>query len=214
VFDWVVGIIEQLGYVGVLALTALEHVFPPIPSEIIIPFAGFVAARGDLHIGLVVLVGSAGSLAGSTAWFLLGQRVSRRRLREWVSRYGRWLTIGVADIDRAEDWFRQRGHRAVFWGRLIPGIRTYVSLPAGATRMRPAVYFTYTSIGTVLWTSALAGAGLLLEASYQQVERVLDWLVWGLWIGLAIVLIRRYVRCWRSDTAAGDPTPDVPVLRS
>ena len=101
-FQWVTGIIGRLGYVGVAALTFLENVFPPIPSELVIPLAGFVAAQGDLRLSLVIAAGTAGSMVGPTVWYWLGRRIGEHRLRAWVSRNGIWLTLSVGDLDRAQ----------------------------------------------------------------------------------------------------------------
>src|SRR5690349_24638888 len=130
-FAWITGVITGLGCVGVAGLTLLENVFPPIPSELVIPMAGFVAATGDLNLGLVIAAASVGSLAGALVWYEVGRRVGEQRLRGWVDRYGRWLTLSAEDVDRAQEWFRRRGAVAVLLGRLVPGVRTLVSLPAG-----------------------------------------------------------------------------------
>src|SRR5687767_9311342 len=134
-FDWIATVIQRLGYVGVAALTFLENLFPPIPSELVIPLAGFVAARGELQIAIVILAASAGSLAGAIVWYAIGRQVGERRLRAWVDRHGRWLTLSANDVDRAQGWFRRHGKAAVFLGRLVPGVRTFVSLPAGFSAM-------------------------------------------------------------------------------
>ena len=122
-FDWITRIISRLGYVGVATLTFLENVFPPIPSELVIPLAGFVAAEGDLRIGLVIATGTFGSLAGALVWYAIGRRIGERRLRAWVERHGKWLTLSPKDVDRSQQWFRRHGNAAVFIGRLMPGRR-------------------------------------------------------------------------------------------
>jgi len=196
VFQWVTAIIGRLGYVGVATLTFLENVFPPIPSELVIPLAGFVAAQGDLRLSLVIAAGSAGSLLGAAVWYWLGRRIGERRLRAWVGRHGIWLTLSVGDLDRAQQWFRRRGNAAVFPGRLIPGVRTLVSLPAGFTAMPVTPFLLYSALGTLLWTTALAYAGLVLQASFTVVGDYLD-IVTNVLLGLfALILVRRYTQCW------------------
>src|SRR5690348_10211602 len=106
-FDWITSVISTLGYVGVAALTFLENLFPPIPSELVIPLAGFVAGRGTLRLDLVIAAGSFGSLAGAFVWYEIGRRVGERRLRAWVDRHGKWLTISGRDLDRAQQWFHR-----------------------------------------------------------------------------------------------------------
>ena len=117
-FDWITGIIRQLGYTGVGMLTFLENVFPPIPSELVIPLAGFIAAEGELHLGVVIATATLGSLAGAALWYEVGRRVGEAKLREWIDRHGRWLTLSGADIDRAQAWFTRHGKSAVLIGRL------------------------------------------------------------------------------------------------
>jgi membrane protein DedA with SNARE-associated domain len=168
-FDWIVSVIARLGYVGIALLTFLENVCPPIPSELVIPLAGFVAARGELRIVTVIAVATAGSLAGATVWYVVGQRIGEPRLKRWVSRHGKWLTLSAKDVDRSNDWFRRHGRGAVFVGRLVPGVRTFVSLPAGFSGMPLAPFLLYSALGTVIWTGVLAGAGVVLQANFSRV---------------------------------------------
>ena len=204
-FEWITSIIRRLGYTGVAILTLLENVFPPIPSELVIPLAGYVAAQGDLRLWLVIVMGTVGSLAGAWLWYELGRRIGERRLRAWVERHGKWLTLGTKDIDRAQDWFRRHGGAAVFFGRLVPGVRTYVSLPAGFSGMPLPAFLLYSALGTALWTSALAGAGVLLRANFNRVSDSLNVVTNGLFIAFALFMAWRYFKCWRPalDTPRG-----------
>jgi membrane protein DedA with SNARE-associated domain len=158
-FEWIVSVIARFGYAGVAILTFLENLFPPIPSELIIPLAGFVAAQGTLGLGGVIAAGTLGSLAGATLWYAVARRIGERRFRAWVDRHGKWLTLGREDIDRAQAWLNRHGRTAVLLGRLVPGVRTFVSLPAGFSGM-PAVPF-------LLW-SAAGTAGLALAAQSRH----------------------------------------------
>jgi membrane protein DedA with SNARE-associated domain len=205
VFEWITGVIARLGYLGVALLTFLENLFPPIPSELVIPLAGFVAARGDLGLTMVIAMGSLGSLAGAIVWYMVGRRVGEQRLRTWVERHGKWLTLSVQDVDRAQLWFRRHGAAAVFFGRLVPGIRTLVSLPAGFSRMPFAPFLLYSALGTVLWTAALAYAGVVLQANFTAVGNVIDLVTNVLLAVLAVMLARRYVRCWRATGSQDHP---------
>jgi membrane protein DedA with SNARE-associated domain len=193
-FDWIVRVIGTLGYAGVAGLTFLENLFPPIPSELVIPLAGFVAARGDLSLVLVIAAGSAGSLAGATVWYEVGRRVGERRLRDWISRHGRWLTLGPDDIDRAQQWFERRGRAAVFIGRLVPGVRTLVSLPAGFAGMPLASFLVFSAAGTVIWTTALAAAGLVLQAQYAVVGKYVNLATNILLAAFAALMAWRYLK--------------------
>ena len=206
-FDWITGVIERLGYTGVAILTFLENVCPPIPSEVVIPLAGYVAAQGPLGLVLVVVVASAGSLAGAGVWYALGRRVGERRLRTWVERYGKWLTISPADLDRGQDWFGRHGRLAVFLGRLMPGVRTFVSLPAGFAAMPVGPFLFYSALGTLVWTSALALAGVALQANFARVGGYINAITNLLLAVTGALLLRRYVRCWRHSTRATGAAP-------
>ncbi len=172
-FDWIVGWVESGGYVAIALLMLLENVFPPIPSELIMPLAGFSAARGTLNIFGVVAAGTAGSLAGAFFWYWIGRAVGPDRLKAFAGRHGRWLTLEPSGIDRARAVFDRHRASALFFGRLIPTVRTMISVPAGVNRLPAAVFTLWSLLGTALWTSLLAGAGYLLQSQY---ERVSEWL--------------------------------------
>jgi membrane protein DedA with SNARE-associated domain len=201
-FDWITGVIGRLGYAGVAGLTFLENVFPPIPSELVIPLAGYVAAQGDMRLMLVIATASAGSVAGAAVWYWIGRRVGERRLRAWVDRHGKWLTLSGKDVDRAQLWFSRHGNAAVFVGRLMPGVRTLVSLPAGFARMRAFPFIVYSALGTIIWTAALAYAGVALQSNFSIVGDYIN-MVTNVVLGLiGVMIVRRYVRCWRAHASA------------
>lgn len=204
-FEWITTIVERLGYAGVAALTFLENVFPPIPSEVVIPLAGFVAAQGGLGLTGVIAAGSLGSVAGAWFWYEIGRRMGEERLRRWVDRHGRWLTLSARDVDRAQSWFRRHGTTAVFVGRLVSGVRTFISLPAGFSGMPITPFLIYSTAGTVLWTAGLASAGVLLQDNFTLVSDYIDLATHALLIGLGATLAYRYVTCWtRSREACAD----------
>ena len=199
-FDWITGIIGRLGYAGVAGLTFLENVFPPIPSELVIPLAGYVATQGGMSPMLVIAAASAGSLAGASVWYWVGRTVGEQRLRAWVGRYGKWLTLSGADVDKAQLWFSRHGNAAVFFGRLVPGVRTLVSLPAGFGGMPVLPFVAYSALGTFVWTAALAYAGVALKANFTIVGEYIN-VVTNVVLGvIAVMIVRRYIRCWRADT--------------
>lgn len=208
-FEWITGVIERLGYVGIAALTFLENVFPPIPSEVVIPLAGFVAARGALRLEIVIAAAFAGSLAGTTAWYELGRRVGQRRLKHWVARHGRWLTLGPRDLERADLWFRSHGPWAVCLGRMVPGVRTLISLPAGFTAMPLTRFLAYSAVGTLAWTAVLAGAGMLLQANFERVRDYVDIVSKVVLAIFVVVLAFRYVRCWRDAAQTQSRSADL-----
>jgi membrane protein DedA with SNARE-associated domain len=194
-FDWITSVIGRLGYFGVAALTFLENLFPPIPSELVIPLAGFVAAEGELRLPIVIAAGSIGSLAGAFVWYEVGRRVGERRLRAWVARHGRWLTLGQRDLDRAQQWFDRHGNAAVLVG---------VSLPAGFAAMPVVPFLLYSALGTVAWTAALAYAGVVLQAQFSRVSSIIDLVTNGMFVLLGLLLAWRYFRCWREPRECAD----------
>ena len=202
-FDWIAQTVRTLGYTGVAALTFLENLFPPIPSEAVIPLAGFVAATGALNVGGVIAAACVGSLAGATVWYEVGRRVGERRLRDWVRRHGKWLTLSVGDVDRAQAWLQRHGNKAVFLGRLIPGVRTFVSLPAGFAGMPFGPFLLYSAAGTIIWTVALTYAGVLLQSNFRAIGDYMDMVTYALLGGLTVMMAKRYRQCWR-DTRAAD----------
>ncbi|HEY0876615.1 MAG TPA: DedA family protein [Vicinamibacterales bacterium] len=195
-FEWINETIRALGYSGVAVLTFLENLFPPIPSEIIIPLAGFVAARGDMRVWGVIVAGSFGSLVGALVWYEVGRRLGETRLRAWVDRHGKWLTLTARDVDRAQDWFRRHGRTSVLVGRMVPGVRTFVSLPAGFARMSMGAFLVYSAVGTIAWTAALAYAGVALRANYARVGDYVGVATNIVFAVLGIMLVRRYIKCW------------------
>jgi membrane protein DedA with SNARE-associated domain len=168
---WVTSLMSSLGYWGIGLLMFLENLFPPIPSELIMPLAGFTVAQGKMNFGIAVVAGTIGTMAGTYAWYYLGRLVNYQRLQSWTDRYGKWIRVTAQDIDRVNDWFNKYGSKAVFFGRMVPGIRTLISLPAGMNQM-PFVTFTiYSTLGTAIWTLALTTAGFLLGDNYTSIEQ-------------------------------------------
>ena len=168
-FDWVVTLLENGGYLGIFLLMLAENLFPPIPSELVMPLAGFLAARGTLSLPLAVAVGTAGSVVGALFWYWVGLRFGEKRLRRMAARHGRWLTVSPLDVDAASAWFERNGGRVVFLGRMVPAVRTLISIPAGVARMPLAAFLALSAAGSALWTGALAVAGYLLESQYTRV---------------------------------------------
>lgn len=165
---WIEQIILALGYPGIALMMLAENLFPPIPSELVMPFAGFLAARGQLNLAGVLIAGSLGSLTGAWALYAAGGWLGERAVRPLLRSYGRWLLLSEADLDRALRVFAQHGRLAVFVGRLMPLIRSLISLPAGLNGMRLRLFLPLTLAGTLLWNSLMAGAGYLLGARWDE----------------------------------------------
>lgn len=173
--DWVTEVINALGYLGVTLLVALENVFPPIPSEIVLPFAGFVASDGDANLIGMIVAATIGSLVGALILYGVSAWVGPDRVGQFVIRYGRWLRLTTDDVVKAERWFDRYSARAVLLCRCIPLIRSLISIPAGFRRMPIGQFVVYTTIGSAIWNSALIGAGYLLRSNWKDVEPVLSW---------------------------------------
>jgi membrane protein DedA with SNARE-associated domain len=171
--DWITSSINYLGYWGIVLLMFLENLFPPIPSELIMPLAGFTTTQGKLDIAFVIVAGTIGSLLGALLWYCIGISVGEKRLKRWADRYGKWLNISGEDIEKSKKWFDKYGGVAVFLGRIIPGIRTFISVPAGLNNMPIVPFLFYSTIGSALWVALLTFAGYLLGRNYQLVEKYL-----------------------------------------
>lgn len=169
--DWVQNLMDSMGYLGILLLMIIENLFPPIPSELIMPSAGFAASRGDMNLLMVIATGTLGSVLGTLPLYYVGRAFGEKRLMEWADKYGKWLTLSGKDIKKADDWFDRHGTKAVLFGRMVPGIRSLLSLPAGMSEMPLPKFLIYSTIGSGLWASALAGAGFVLGENYDRVEQ-------------------------------------------
>ena len=169
--NWVVGLIEQSGYLGVGFLMFLETIFPPIPSEIIMPVAGVTAAEGRLQLWLVVLAGTAGAMLGNIFWYLAARALGIQRLKPIIQKHGRWLTLNWREVQRAHDWMDRHGAAFVLLGRLIPTIRSLVSIPAGLLDMRFRTFLLASTVGTLAWSTILALAGFRLRSDFTEIDQ-------------------------------------------
>ena len=191
--DWIVDVIKAIGYLGVALLVALESVFPPIPSEVVLPAAGLAASRGEAHLVGMVIAATIGSVVGAWALYLIAAAVGDVRLHALVTRYGRWVGVKPRDLERAESWFDDHSNSAVLICRCIPLIRSLVSIPAGFRRMNPWAFTLYTAIGSLVWNALLIGAGYQLgdrwelvgewvgKLQYVVVAAIIVWLGWFTW---------------------------------
>ena len=192
--EWVIETMSSLGYVGIGLLMFLENLFPPIPSELIMPLAGFTAAQGKMQLVPAIAAGVIGTVLGAFPWYYLGKVVSEERIKGWADRYGRWLGISGADIDKANRWFDRHGKKAVLLCRMVPGVRTLISLPAGINAMPMVPFLLYSTIGTVLWVTFLTMAGYFLGNNYEVVDKYLDPISKIVAVTLVIALIIWIIR--------------------
>lgn len=193
--QWIVDVMTEFGYLGVFFLMVAENVFPPIPSEAIVPFAGFTAAQGSFDLGLVIAVALAGSLVGNLPWYFAARWFGAERLMALTARFGRFFFVKPDDVEAAVIWFNRHGPWAVFLGRLVPGVRTLISIPAGLTGMSFLKFLLLSALGSVIWIGVLAWAGVTLQQNWGVVEGYLDG-VGGIAVGIVGVLILAWL-IWR-----------------
>jgi len=201
--QWITGIMNSMGYFAIVFLMFLENVFPPIPSELIMPLAGFTATQGKLALLGVIIAGTLGSVLGALPLYYVGKTVGEDRLKNWADKYGKWLTISREDIEKAQAWFDKHGGAAVFIGRLVPGVRSIISIPAGIGNMNLPLFLLYSAFGAGVWSSLLAYLGYLLGGNYEKVEKFLTPVSYGV-LGLVIVVyIVRVVKQHRAQAQPG-----------
>lgn len=174
IVDWATSVVEALGPIGVAALVTIENLFPPIPSEIVLPLAGFVAATGDSNVVVMIAAATVGSMAGAYLLYGIAAAIGPVRLRTLVTRYGKWLSLTVDDLDRSEGWFDRYANRAILICRCIPLMRSLISIPAGLRRSPLLPFSVYTLIGSLVWNTALIVAGYLLGDNWKSAERPLE----------------------------------------
>ncbi len=209
--EWMIGVMNQFGYMGIALLIAIENIFPPIPSELILTFGGFMTTYTDMEIGLVVLAATAGSVGGAVALYGVGRLVAPEKLAAFVGKWGRALGLKKQDVSRARDWFARRGSPTVFFCRFIPIVRSLISIPAGMARMRPAKFLFYTALGTAIWNAVLVYLGALAGAGWERVSNGAN--VYSYWIGagaFAAVLILLAVFLKKRRRAGENRQPSEP----
>ena len=191
--SWVISFIFSTGYWGIVLLMFLENVFPPIPSEVIMPLAGFMVAQEKLTLLGATLAGMAGSVLGALLFYYAGKKLGEERVKRFADRYGRWLTVSGQDIERASRWFHRHGSAAVFFCRLIPGVRSLISVPAGIAGMNFIKFLFYTSIGTALWAGLLAYIGYVLGSNFTKVGEYLDFVSWIVFGAIGVLYVARVI---------------------
>jgi len=200
VTDWITGIIASAGYWGVGLLMFFETMFPPIPSEVIMPLAGVYAAQQDLTLWGVILAGTVGALVGNVLWFVLAWKLGLDRFEQFLIRYGRIFTMDETEIARGRKLFADYGGAIVGVGRVIPTIRSLISVPAGLVRMEVRTFLFYTSVGTFVWTMGLAVAGYLLGTRFADIDRILGPLSTAV-IGICLAVYLYRVVTWKKRKA-------------
>ncbi|HEY0217445.1 MAG TPA: DedA family protein [Cellulomonas sp.] len=198
---WVVSVVDALGPAGVGLLVALENLFPPIPSEVVLPVAGYVAGQGQMSLLWAIVGATVGAVVGALLLYLLGAWLGRERLRRWLERIP---LMEVEDLDRAEAWFARHGGAAVLIGRCVPVVRSLVSIPAGLERMPVGRFLAYTAIGSAVWNSGLVIAGYVLGSQWEDVGHYSDYINYAVYLAIAVVVVRFvWTRLRRRRRAAG-----------
>ncbi len=192
--DWIINLIEQAGYLGVALLMLAETVFPPIPSEVIMSIAGMHAGQGKMSLPLVILFGTAGAMLGNYFWYVVARWIGIDRLRPLIERFGRWLTLDWPEIERARLLFGRYGAVIVGIGRMLPTLRSLVSIPAGLLNMKQSTFFLWSTLGTAGWTALLAVGGWYLGKNFANVEEILGP------ISLAVIAVIIITYVWRLVT--------------
>ncbi|NYZ13215.1 DedA family protein [Azospirillum sp. RWY-5-1] len=199
--EWIAGIVNNLGYVGIFLLLVVARVIPPVPAETVIPLAGIGAAQGDFNLILIGLAGGVGSALGEFLWYLPSRHLGPDRFRAFLRRHGRWIALRPDQVGKATDWFARRGGLAVMICQPVPGVRTFISIPAGACGMRVWQFLVYSIIGSTLWILVLAGCGYLAKRGWPWLA---EWIGPGSLILFTVPVVIYAVRVarWR------DPAPD------
>lgn len=192
--DWIKNLLDSGGYPAVAGLMFLENIIPPIPSELIMPLSGFFASRGERSIWLVILAGAIGSLLGQLPLYYLGKAVGYERLRAWADKHGKWLTVDGDDITKAKNWFERHGTKSVLFARVVPGVRSLISIPAGFAGMPLVPFLLYSAVGTTAWTAALALIGRALGTKYELVDKYLGPATWVVLGAIVLAMIVRAVK--------------------
>ncbi|GAA4374427.1 DedA family protein [Nocardioides caricicola] len=201
---WAVDVMERLGGPGAGLLIALENLFPPLPSEIILPLAGFTASRGDLSLASALVWTTVGSIVGALVLYGLGRALGRDRT---FAIWNRLPLVEEADFLRTEEWFARHGRKAVFFGRMIPIFRSLISVPAGVASMPVGQFLLLTALGSAIWNTTFVLAGYLLGEQWHQVEGVIGWFKWAVVAAVALFVARWVMR--RIRRRRSDPGPTV-----
>jgi membrane protein DedA with SNARE-associated domain len=193
-FDMMTGLIAGGGELGVFLLMVIENIFPPIPSELVMPLAGFLAATGEMSAYAVIAAGTTGSVLGASLWYALARALGAVRFLALVDRFGHWLTIDRTQALAAIHWFERHGALAVFLGRMVPGVRTLISVPAGLAGMRFLPFLAMTLAGSLIWVSGLTLAGYVLRDQYERVQAAINPVTTAILVGIVAVYLWRLLR--------------------
>lgn len=184
-------VLERFGYLGIALMMAVENIFPPIPSEVILTFGGFMTTHTELDVWLVSLWATVGSLVGTMALYGIGRFLNEERLERWLSgRWGKILHLKAEDVKKADAWFRRKGQYTVLFCRFIPIVRSLISIPAGMARMPLGKFLLLSTVGTAIWNTLLAWLGAVAGEAWSAINHYLDiysWVAIGI-MGVAVLI--------------------------
>lgn len=200
--DWVTSFVETIGYPGIFVLMIIEIFVPVVQSEIVMTFSGFTASRGRLSLGGAIVAGVAGSQVGSVALYWIARQVTEERLNEVLTKYGGWLGFSHDNLERAEAFFRRHDRWAVLIGRLLPGIRAFIAVPAGIEKMAFWRFFLLNLLGTAFWVTVLTILGSVLGDNYDAVDQYSSYITYGLLGALGLYVLYRLGVVARDRVAA------------
>ena len=192
--NWITDIMSQYGYIGIFLLIMLENIFPPIPSEVILTFGGYMTTQSAMTPLGVILVSTAGSVAGAIILYWIGLQLDVKRLEKIVDRWGRVLRLTKADIHKADSWFDKYGIWTVLFCRLIPLIRSLISIPAGMSNMKFGLFLLFTTVGTLIWNTILVSVGAAVGDNWESIVGVMD--VYSNIVYVLIVIVGLAVIWW------------------
>ena len=172
---WIIEIMNQFGYLGIFLLIAIENIFPPIPSEVILLFGGFMSTYTNMHIVGIIIASTLGSLVGAYALYFIGKIFNKERLKKIVrGKIGKVLRLKEKDIDMADEWFDKKGNKTVFFCRFIPIVRSLISIPAGMSEMPLGKFTLYTVVGSIIWNTVLSIAGQTVGANWESILAIFE----------------------------------------
>ncbi|WP_344878553.1 DedA family protein [Zhihengliuella alba] len=202
--DWAVGLMETIGAPGAALAIALENLFPPLPSELILPMAGFAASRGSFSLAEALVWTTLGSVVGAFVLYWVGRLLGRERTRRI---FGALPLVAVEDVDKVEAWFDKHGAKAVFFGRMVPVFRSVISIPAGVTAMHPAKFLGLTFAGSAIWNTIFVLAGYYLGEQWHLVEQYADIFQKIVLVAVAAALVYWVVKRVRASRSSRDQSP-------
>ncbi|WP_058308269.1 DedA family protein [Gracilibacillus massiliensis] len=195
--QWLIQIMNEYGYIGIMFLIAIENIFPPIPSEIILTFGGFVTTTSSLHIAGVIFASTAGSVLGAIVLYIIGLQLDVARLEKIIGKWGHILRVKKEDVHKADRWFAKYGYWTIFFCRFVSLIRSLISIPAGMSHMNIGLFLLFTTLGTLIWNTVLVFVGATLGASWEKILNYLEvysTVIYLILFVLVIIILRKLVR--------------------